>query len=129
MGRLDGKVAIISGGARGQGATEARFFAREGARVVIADILDDLGKQLEAEIAELGGEATFVHLDVTSESDWNAAVQRAVDSYGKLDILVNNAGILIRKQVVETTEEEWDRVMDVNGKGVFLGTNTTVLTG
>ena len=126
MGRLDGKVAIISGSARGQGATEARLFAQEGAKVVIADILDVEGKQLEAEIAEAGGEVTFVHLDVTSEVEWNAAVQQAVESFGRLDILVNNAGILVRKMLVDTTEEEWDRVMDVNGKGVFLGTKAVI---
>ncbi len=124
--RLEGKVALISGGARGQGAVEARLFAQEGAKVVIADILDEQGKQVEAEIAEAGGDATYVHLDVTSESDWNNAVQTAVTSYGKLDILVNNAGILIRKGVEETTVEDWDRIMDINGKGVFLGTKAAI---
>ena len=126
MGRLDGKVAMISGGARGQGATEARRFAQEGAKVVIADILDVEGKQLEAEIAETGGQVTFVHLDVTSEDQWASAVQQAIQSFGKLDILVNNAGILIRKTLVDTTAEEWDRVMDINGKGVFLGTKAVI---
>ena len=124
--RLEGKVALISGGARGQGAAEARMFAREGAKVVIGDILDDLGKQVEAEIAEAGGNATYVHLDVTSEADWSDAVQAAVDKYGKLDILVNNAGILIRASVEDTTEEDWDRIMDINAKGVFLGTRAAI---
>ena len=124
--RLDGKVALISGGARGQGAVEARMFASEGAKVLIADILDDLGRQVEAEIAESGGDATYVHLDVTSESDWSDAVRTAVDNYGKLDILVNNAGILIRASVEETTEEDWDRIMDINAKGVFLGTRAAI---
>ena len=124
--RLQGKVALISGGARGQGAVEARIFAQEGAEVVIADILDEEGKQIEAEIAETGGDATYVHLDVTSESEWNNAVQTAVSSYGKLDILVNNAGILIRKGVEETTVEDWDRIMDINAKGVFLGTKAAI---
>ena len=78
MGRLDGKVALISGGARGQGAVEARMFAAEGACVVFGDILDDEGRRVEAEIRELGGQATYVHLDVTSESDWQAAVDAAV---------------------------------------------------
>lgn len=126
MGRLDGKVAIISGGARGQGATEAKLFAQEGAKVVIADILDDLGKQLEAEIAEAGGDATYIHLDVTSEAQWDNAVQTAVNSYGKVDILINNAGIVLQGRVEETTEEEWDRVQDVNSKGVFLGTKAVI---
>ena len=124
--RLEGKVALISGGARGQGAVEAKLFASEGASVVIADILDDEGKQVEAEIAESGGNATYVHLDVTSESQWNAAVNTAVELYGKLDILVNNAGILIRAGIEDTTGEDWDRIMDVNGKGVFLGTKAAI---
>ena len=124
--RLEGKVALISGGARGQGAVEAKLFASEGASVVIADILDDEGRQVEAEIAEAGGNATYVHLDVTSESQWNDAVSAAVERYGKLDILVNNAGILIRAGVEDTTEEDWDRIMDINGKGVFLGTKAAI---
>ena len=124
--RLEGKVALISGGARGQGAVEAKLFASEGASVVIGDILDDLGRQVEAEIAESGGNATYVHLDVTSESQWNDAVNTAIERYGKLDILVNNAGILIRAGVEDTTEEDWDRIMDINGKGVFLGTKAAI---
>ena len=124
--RLEGKVALISGGARGQGAAEAKLFAREGAKVVFGDVLDDEGKQVEAEIAELGGEALYVHLDVTSEADWRAAVDTAVSRYGKLDLLVNNAGIVLRKGIEETSVEEWDRVMAVNAKGVFLGTKAAI---
>ena len=124
--RLEGKVALISGGARGQGAVEARIFAKEGAKVVIGDILDDLGRQVEAEIAEAGGDITYVHLDVTSEADWEDAVRTAVDNYGGLNILVNNAGILIRANVEDTTEEDWDRIMDINAKGVFLGTKASI---
>src|SRR5262249_45044260 len=93
MSRLDGKVALISGGGRGQGAAEAKLFAREGAKVVLGDILDEAGKQVEEEIRQQGGEATYVHLDVTSEAEWVEAVGTAVNRYGKLDILVNNAGI------------------------------------
>ena len=126
MARLDGKVAIISGGARGQGAVEARMLAQEGARVVFGDILDELGRQVEAELAEAGLDATYVHLDVTSEDDWTAAVQSAVAKYGRLDILVNNAGILIRKGIEDTTVEDWDRIMAVNAKGVFLGTKAAI---
>lgn len=126
MARLEGKVALISGGARGQGAVEARMFAEEGASVVIGDILDDQGRQTEAELQELGYNVTYVHLDVTSESDWEAAVQSAVDTYGKLDVLLNNAGILIRKNIEETTEEDWDRIFAVNAKGVFLGTKAAI---
>ncbi len=126
MGRLKGKVAIISGGARGQGATEARMLAMEGASVVFGDILDDEGRQVEAQIRELGGEATYVHLDVTSETDWQSAVETAVTRYGKLNVLVNNAGILIRKTLEETTGEDWDRIMNINAKGVFLGTKAAI---
>ena len=124
--RLEGKVALISGGARGQGAVEAQLFAREGAKVVFGDILDESGKQVEAEIHEAGGEATYVHLDVTREDDWRTAVNTAIERYGKLDILVNNAGILIRKGIEDTTEEDWDRIMGVNAKGAFLGTKHSI---
>ncbi|MCH8297796.1 MAG: glucose 1-dehydrogenase [Chloroflexi bacterium] len=126
MGRLDGKVALISGGARGQGAEEARLMAEEGAKVVFGDILDDLGKQVEAEITEAGRDATYVHLDVTREGEWQSAVATAVRKYGGLHVLVNNAGILIRKSIEETTEEEWDRIMAINVKGVFLGTKHAI---
>ncbi|MXZ91580.1 MAG: glucose 1-dehydrogenase [Chloroflexi bacterium] len=126
MARLEGKVALISGGARGQGAVEARMFAEEGASVVIGDILDDEGRQTEAQLRELGYECTYVHLDVTNESDWDAAVQAAVGAYGKLDILLNNAGILIRKGIEDTTADDWDRIFAVNAKGVFLGTKAAI---
>ena len=124
--RLEGKVAIISGGARGMGAEEARLFAREGARVVIGDVLDEEGRQVEAEINEAGGECVFVRLDVTSEDAWAEAVAMAVSRFGKLDIVVNNAGVVARGVLEDTTSEEWDRVMDVNAKGVFLGTRAAI---
>jgi len=126
MGRLDGKIALISGGARGQGATEAQLFAREGAKVVFGDVLNDAGRQVEADIRAAGGEATYVHLDVTSEDDWREAVGTAVNRYGKLDILVNNAGIIHRFSIEETTREVWDEVMAVNSTGVFLGTKYAI---
>ena len=126
MGRLDGKVALISGGARGQGATEARMFADEGAAVVFGDILDDDGRKVEAEIRELGGQATYVHLDVTNEADWQSAVEAAVSEYGKLNVLVNNAGIVLGRSIEEMTEEDWDRLFAVNAKGVFLGTKASL---
>ena len=127
MGKLDGKVALISGGARGQGAAEAHTFAREGAKVVFGDVRDEDGKQVEADIRAAGGDAVYVHLDVTNEADWRNAVQEAVSRYGKLDILVNNAGIVIpRVPIEERTEDEWDRVMAVNAKGVFLGTKHAI---
>jgi NAD(P)-dependent dehydrogenase (short-subunit alcohol dehydrogenase family) len=124
--RLEGKVAIISGGARGMGAVEARLFAKEGAKVVIADILEEEGRKLEAEIEAAGGKALFVRLDVTRESDWQDAVATAVRRFGKLDILVNNAGISGRGKIEDTTVKDWDRVMEVNAKGVFLGTKAAI---
>jgi NAD(P)-dependent dehydrogenase (short-subunit alcohol dehydrogenase family) len=126
MGRLDGKVALISGGAKGQGATEARMFVREGASVVFGDILDDEGKKLEAELRAAGGQATYVHLNVTRADDWRAAVATTVQAYGKLNVLVNNAGILFRASIEDTKEEDWDRIMAINVKGVFLGTRAVI---
>tara|TARA_B100001123_G_scaffold421136_1_gene528353 strand:- start:176 stop:937 length:762 start_codon:yes stop_codon:yes gene_type:complete len=126
MGRLDGKVAIISGGAKGQGAEEARLFAEEGAKIIIGDILDKDGMQIESEIVERGGEAKFVHLDVSLEEDWIKVVDLAIAEYGKLDILVNNAGILLMKGVEDTSNEEWDNIQNINSKGVFLGSKTVI---
>jgi NAD(P)-dependent dehydrogenase (short-subunit alcohol dehydrogenase family) len=127
MGRLDGKVALISGGARGQGAAEAETFAREGARVVFGDVRDDEGKTVEAAIRAAGGDAVYVHLDVTSEADWRHAVQTTLARHGRLDVLVNNAAIVIpRVPIEERTAEEWDRVMAVNAKGVFLGSKHAI---
>ena len=124
--RLEGKVALITGAARGQGAAEARLFAQEGAKVIVADVSDPEGIAVAAEIAEAGGDAIYVHLDVTDESEWEAAVQSAITSFGKLDILVNNAGIWRRGHVMETSSEQWDDIMDVNAKGVFLGTKSAI---
>lgn len=124
--RLEGKVALISGGARGMGAEEAKLFAREGAKVVIGDILESEGKQTEAAVNEVGGECLFVKLDVTNEAEWEAAVTATVARFGKLDILVNNAGIFLGNRVEDTTTQEWDQVMDINAKGVFLGTKHAI---
>jgi NAD(P)-dependent dehydrogenase (short-subunit alcohol dehydrogenase family) len=124
--RLDGKVALISGGARGMGAEEARIFAREGAKVVIGDISEDDGKAVEAQIAEAGGQALFIRLDVTQEADWAKAVDQAVSSFGKLDVLVNNAGISSRAFTDDTAIDAWDKIMEINSKGVFLGTRAAV---
>ena len=124
--RLENKVALISGGARGMGATEARIFAREGAKVVICDILEREGRQTEAEINETGAECLFAHLDVTDESGWQRAVAAVVARFGKLDILINNAGIAGRPTVEDTGADLWDRVMDINAKGVFLGTKAAI---
>ena len=124
--RLENKVALISGGARGMGAVEAKLFAEEGAKVIIGDMLEDEGRKVEAEINEAGGECVFVLLDVSSEEAWKNAVNEAVSRYGKLDILVNNAGIYRAHNVEETTADEWDLVMDINAKGVFLGTKHAI---
>lgn len=124
--RLTGKVALISGGARGMGAVEARLFATEGTRVVIGDILEAQGRQIEADITAAGGEAVFARLDVTREEDWQHAVTTAVQRFGKLDILVNNAGVSQQGRVEHTTLEEWNCVMAINATGVFLGTKTAI---
>ena len=127
MGRLDGKVALISGGARGMGASEARLFAREGAAVVIGDILDEEGAATAASIEGDGGRCRYVHLDVTQEVDWQTAVAEAVSQFGSLDVLVNNAGIGSSSfQIHEEPVDLWDRTIDVNLKGVFLGTRAAV---
>jgi NAD(P)-dependent dehydrogenase (short-subunit alcohol dehydrogenase family) len=124
--RLKGKVALISGGARGMGASEARLFTSEGARVVIGDILDDDGHAVEADIKAHGGEALYLHLDVTDEGDWDRAVAKTIERFGRLDILVNNAGVGGGSRIEDTTVKEWDHVMDVNAKGVFLGTRAVI---
>ncbi len=124
--RLVGKVALISGGARGMGAAEARLFAREGAQVIIGDILAAEGGAVEADIRAKGGEAAFVRLDVTSEADWQKAVGLAQSRFGKLNVLVNNAGIGGGSRIEDTTAEDWNRMMDVNAKGVFLGTKAVI---
>ena len=124
--RLAGKVALVSGGARGMGAVEAEMFTREGARVVFGDVLEGEGKAVEARIRAAGGEATFVRLDVTSEQEWADAVATAARLYGKLDVLVNNAGIGGGRRIEDTTLAEWERTMAVNSTGVFLGTRAAI---
>ncbi len=126
MTRLAGKVALISGGARGMGASEAILFAREGARVVVGDILDAEGKKIQDDITGKGGQAVYVHLDVTNEADWARAVSTAESRFGRLDVLVNNAGVGGGGRIEETTEAAWDHTMDVNAKGVFLGTKAAI---
>ena len=124
--RLEGKVALISGGSRGQGATEAELFVREGAKVVIADILEPEGNAVAAQIREGGGDASFIRLDVTSEDDWRDAVEFTLNTYGRLDILINNAAIYKRTPIVQTELDEWNQIMDINSTGVFLGTKHSV---
>ena len=124
--RLENKVAFISGGARGMGAVEARLFAQEGCRVAIGHLREDEGQQIEAEINETGGECLYLRLDVTSEENWQSAIAATVARFGKLDILVNNAGIYRIERVEETSVELWDQVMEINSKGVFLGTKHAI---
>jgi NAD(P)-dependent dehydrogenase (short-subunit alcohol dehydrogenase family) len=124
--RLEGKVALISGGALGMGAAETRLFAREGARVVIGDVLEAEGRAVEADIRASGAEAVFTRLDVTSEADWQRAVDLALKHFGTLNVLINNAGIGGASRLEDTPVEAWDRVMDVNAKGVFLGSKAVI---
>ena len=125
--RLEGKIALISGGARGMGAVEARLFAKEGAKVVLGDILEVEGRRVESEIRTTGGEAIFVRLDVTSESDWRQAVDTAVARFGNLNVLVNNAGVSGgHARIEEVTVEAWNRVMNINATGVFLGSRAAI---
>ncbi|HSB97446.1 MAG TPA: glucose 1-dehydrogenase [Spongiibacteraceae bacterium] len=118
MARLQGKVAVITGGARGMGAATSRLFVAEGAKVVIADVLDQEGRQLAEELA---GKAIFVHHDVTDEASWNSVIGAAKNAFGPIDILVNNAGILLFKSIAQTTKADYERVLDVNLVGTFLG--------
>ena len=122
-GDLEGKVALISGSARGMGEAEARLFASQGAKVVLADVLDEEGEKAAAAI---GGAAIFQHLDVTDEAQWQAAVARAESSFGKLDVLVNNAGILRYGPIETTSLEEYELVLRVNQIGPFLGMKAAI---
>lgn len=121
MGLLDGKVALITGGARGMGAAHVRLFLEEGARVVLGDVLDDEGKALAEETG-----AVYVHHDVTNPDEWGRAVSAAVDAYGKLDVLVNNAGILKFRRISDMSVDEFERVVDVNLKGTWLGVKSVI---
>src|SRR5689334_14671522 len=125
--RLEGKVAIISGAASGMGAATARRFGREGAKVVVADMLEDEGRQVAADITRANGTAEFMRLDVTNEDDWKTVVDATVQKYGKLDILVNNAGISGSAVSDLLDTKAWDQLMAVNSRGVFLGTKHSVL--
>ncbi len=118
MGRLSGKVAIVTGGARGMGAATSRLFATEGAKVAITDVLEDDGKALAA---ELGDAVRFYRHDVTSEGEWAAVVKQVEADLGPVDVLVNNAGILMFKSLLATTLEDYERVLKVNLVGEFLG--------
>jgi 3alpha(or 20beta)-hydroxysteroid dehydrogenase len=123
MGKLDGRVILISGAARGQGEAEARLFVAEGASVVLGDVLDDEGA---AVAKDLGDAARYVHLDVTKEADWTAAVAEANAAFGKLDGLINNAGILQFGAIVDTSLDDYMKIVNVNQVGVFLGMRAAI---
>ena len=124
MGRLDGKVALITGGARGMGKSHARHFVTEGARVIISDVLDDKGKELAAELGD--DSCRFIHHDVTSEADWAGAVAATTETFGTLNVLVNNAGILRNKKIADMTLAEFREVIDVNLVGEWLGIKSVI---
>src|SRR5437763_15703624 len=124
--RLENKVALITGAASGMGASMARIFAREGAKVVVADMLDDEGKKIAAEITQANGAAIFQHLDVTSEKEWQAAIDATLAAYGKLDILVNDAGISWNAVDDLFEASEWGRVISINSTGPFRGTTSEI---
>ncbi|MCV7402640.1 glucose 1-dehydrogenase [Mycobacterium fragae] len=123
MGRVDGKVALISGGARGMGAAHARALVAEGAKVVVADVLDDEGI---AVAAELGPAALFLHLDVTRRDQWKAAVTATVQAFGTLNVLINNAGIVNGNTLQNFPLEDWQQIIDINLTGTFLGMQAAV---
>jgi 3(or 17)beta-hydroxysteroid dehydrogenase len=122
MNRLDGKVAFISGAARGIGAATARLMVEAGAKVTIGDVLDERGRETAQAISDAGDAAMYVHLDVTREEDWTAAIAATVARFGGLDILVNNAGLFLGKGIEEASLDDWHRLCAVNLTGVFLGT-------
>ncbi len=123
--RLKDKVAIISGAASGMGAATARLFAAEGARVVVADLLEDEGAELAAEIGAAGGEARFQVLDVTSEAGWDGLIADTIAAYGQLDVLINNAGVSGSHPDILNIPT-WDEQMNVNARGVFLGMRAAI---
>ncbi|MEV3859907.1 SDR family NAD(P)-dependent oxidoreductase [Streptomyces sp. NPDC050095] len=122
MGKLDGRVVLITGAARGQGEQEARLFASEGAKVIVADVLDDQGEAVAKDLGD--GNAVYVHLDVSNEEDWARAVAAGKSAFGKIDGLVNNAGILRFNELVSTPLDEFQQIVNVNQVGAFLGIKT-----
>lgn len=123
MNRLEGKVAIVTGGAQGMGAAHVKRFVEEGAKVIFTDINEEAGKELEK---DLGETAKFVKQDVTKKEDWDKVVKETKDSFGQIDILVNNAGISVNKPLMEMTEDDYRRIVDINQVSVFLGTQAVV---
>ncbi|WP_339179888.1 glucose 1-dehydrogenase [Oceanobacillus sp. FSL W7-1293] len=121
MGRLTGKVAIITGAANGMGASEAKLFAQEGAKVIATDINDNVLQEVINEIKENGGDAIGLKHNVTSENEWKQVIQEAVTHYGKIDVLVNNAGVSSPKTIAQMEMDEWNKVMDINLNGCVIG--------
>jgi cyclopentanol dehydrogenase len=126
MKRVQDKVIIVTGGAMGMGRSHSELLASHGAWVFVADMNVELGQATVADIRKNGGKADFLRLDVTSEADWNAAVGQIIERAGRIDVLINNAGILILKPVQDTTNEDWDRIFDVNARSVFIGTRAVI---
>jgi cyclopentanol dehydrogenase len=120
-GRVRDKVVLITGAARGQGAAEAELFCREGARVVLTDVLDADGERRAAALRDAGHGAMYMHLDVSSRADWETAIAEVEAAFGALDVLVNNAGVVSLGGVAETTDDEWGRTVAINQTGVFFG--------
>src|SRR4051812_11025515 len=121
MGKLDNKVAIVTGAAMGIGKSAAAALAKEGSKVVVTDVNDEIGKATVEEIKKAGGDALFQHADVGVTADIQRAVQTAVDRYGKLNVLINNAGVAISGSVTEMSEEDWNRVLNINLTGMWRG--------
>jgi len=121
MGRMDGKIALVTGAAMGMGRTHAETLAREGATVVLTDIDDATGEGTAEAIRQAGGSADYMHHNVASEEEWKSVIDTTVAKYGKINVLVNNAGILILKPVDQTETSEWDKIFDINVKGTFFG--------
>lgn len=128
MGRLDDKVAIVTGSAEGIGEATAKLFSEERAKVIVADINEKKGKKVVNEIQQAGGEAIFFLLDVTNEENWKSLMKATIQKYGKLNVIVNNAGISRAKDIENTTLKDWNEIMGVNATGVFLGTKYAIET-
>lgn len=126
MGRLNGKVAIITGAASGQGACEAEIFAKEGAKVVAVDVQMDLLQQVVSNINSFGGEAIALKLDISSEEEWKSVIAQTVEAYGRVDILVNNAGVIISNNIENCNLDEWNKIQNINSTGVYLGTKYVI---
>lgn len=126
MKRVQDKVILVTGGAMGMGQSHSELLALQGAWVFVADVNEAQGQSTVDGIRKNGGKADFLKLDVTQEADWNAAISQIVERAGRLDVLVNNAGILILKPVQDTSNQEWDRIFDVNVRSVFIGTRAAI---